>query len=124
MSLIILGDSGVGKTSLLQMYNGKNFQNELATIGLDSITKIYNPPDNASQVTVKIWDSSGQERFRTLTRSFYKQGEGIIVVFSLSDPQSFISVTEWLHCLKEHDDTHIVKVLIGNKCDLADRSVS
>ena len=89
----------------------------MATLGLDYISKTYTPNDG-KPASVKIWDTAGQERFRTLTHSFYKQGHGIIVAFAVNEPQSFSDVTTWLNSIREHADPNVVKILVGNKCDL------
>ena len=119
ISLIILGNGAVGKTSLLKMYDEKKFvESHMATLGLDYISKTYNPTNGGKPASIKIWDTAGQERFRTLTHSFYKQGHGIIVAFAVTDQQSFTDVTTWLNSIREHADPNVVKVLVGNKCDL------
>ena len=90
----------------------------MATLGLDYISKSYTPADSGKPASIKIWDTAGQERFRTLTHSFYKQGHGIIVAFAVNEPQSFADVTTWLNSIREHADPNVVKILVGNKCDL------
>ena len=129
MSIIVLGDAAVGKTSLLKMYDEKKFQPaHMATLGLDYVSKNYQPPNNGNggkAIPVKIWDTAGQERFRTLTHSFYKQGHGIIVVFAVNDMTSFEHVGTWLASIKEHADPSVIKILVGNKCDVeGERKVS
>ena len=129
MSIIVLGDAAVGKTSLLKMYDEKTFQPaHMATLGLDYVSKNYQPPNNGNEgkaIPVKIWDTAGQERFRTLTHSFYKQGHGIIIVFAVNDMTSFEHVGTWLASIKEHADPSVIKILVGNKCDVeGERKVS
>ena len=97
----------------------------MATLGLDYISKTYNPKDGGKACAVKIWDTAGQERFRTLTHSFYKQGHGIIIAFAVNDIGTFQSVQTWLNSIKEHADPNVIKILVGNKCDLeSERKVS
>ena len=97
MNIIILGDGAVGKTSLLKMYDEKEFPDaHMATLGLDFITKKWSNEGGKDPISVKIWDTAGQERFRTLTHSFYKQGNGIIVAFAVNDSGTFKSVSTWL----------------------------
>ena len=126
LSIIILGDGAVGKTSLLKMYDEKKFQPaHMATLGLDYISKTYEPKSASKPVAVKIWDTAGQERFRTLTHSFYKQGHGIIIAFAVNDTGTFQSVSTWLNSIKEHADPSVIKILVGNKVDLeSERKVS
>ena len=74
INIIVLGDGTVGKTSMLNMYANKEFQDKhMTTLGLDYISKNFRPDQNAQVIQVKIWDTAGQERFRTLTQSFYRQ---------------------------------------------------
>ena len=70
---------------------------------------------------MKIWDTAGQERFRTITYSFYRQADGVIVAFDITNKQSFINVKAWIDSINEHADPSIFKVLVGNKLDLEDR---
>lgn len=91
----------------------------MATIGLDFISATYKAP-TGEDVAVKIWDTAGQERFRTITQSFYKQANGVIVTFDLTNQKTFDNVKIWLASINEHADPSIVKVLVGNKCDLED----
>ena len=91
INLIILGDGSVGKTSMIKRYAEDKFQpNHMATLGLDFATKTVRINDTDMQV--KIWDTAGQERFRTLTESFYKQANGIIIAFDVTNEESFQNV--------------------------------
>jgi Ras-related protein Rab-1A len=88
LKYLVVGDSGVGKTSLLVRYCEDSFQTDyLSTIGVDF--KIKRMELNHNQVTLNIWDTAGQERFRNITKSFYKGAHGIILTFSITDPASF-----------------------------------
>lgn len=91
----------------------------MATIGLDYISTTYNSAHNEN-IAVKIWDTAGQERFKTITYSFYKQANGVIVTFDVTNPLSFTNVKTWLESIYQHADPSIVKVLVGNKIDLED----
>ena len=83
--IIILGDDAVGKTSLLRMYSEKKYSPiHLPTIGLDFVTNNYKSPDG-DNILVKIWDTAGQERFKTITYTFYKQANGVIVTFDITN---------------------------------------
>ena len=125
MQLITLGDSTVGKTSILEMYQNKQFkENNITTIGVEFYSNTYIAPTGET-VNVKIWDTAGQDRFRSMTQSFYRQGNGVIMVFDITSENSFKNVKTWLESIYQHADVNIVKVLIGNKADLADlRQVS
>ena len=124
IQILTLGDSKVGKTSLLKRYDDNAFNsNHLTTIGIDFITKQANIKDEL--VTLKIWDTAGQERFRTITHSFYKQAEGVLVVFDVTDHKSYESLSGWMSSIQEHADVNIIKYLVGNKIDLTEgRKVS
>ena len=119
--MIILGDGAVGKTSLLKMYQDKQFtQSHMATIGLDYVSSSYRSP-KGEDIAVKIWDTAGQERFRTITYSFYKQANGVIVTFDVTNQTSFNNVKNWLESIYQHADPNIVKALVGNKIDLEEQ---
>jgi Ras-related protein Rab-1A len=96
----------------------------MATIGLDYVSTTYKSP-KGEDIAVKIWDTAGQERFKTITYSFYKQANGVIVAFDITNQLSFTNVKTWLDSIYLHADPNIIKVLVGNKIDLEDdRKVS
>ena len=96
-NIIVLGDGAVGKTSLLRMYSDKKFSAQhMATLGLDFVSKDYTPEGTNKTMRCKIWDTAGQERFRTLTQSFYKQAQGVILAFDVTNTTSFKNVKMWL----------------------------
>ena len=92
----------------------------MATIGLDYVNTTYKSPQGEN-ISVKIWDTAGQERFRTITYSFYKQANGVIVTFDVTNRQTFSNVKNWLESIYQHADPSIVKTLVGNKIDLKDQ---
>lgn len=94
----------------------------MATIGLDYVSSVYKAP-KGEDIAVKIWDTAGQERFRTITYSFYKQANGVIVTFDVTNATSFNNVKNWLDSINQHADPSIVKALVGNKIDLEDSRV-
>jgi len=91
----------------------------MATIGLDYVSCSYKSPAG-EDIPVKLWDTAGQERFRTITYSFYKQANGVIIAFDTTNTASFMNVKTWLESIKEHAGESITKVLVGNKIDLED----
>ena len=96
----------------------------MATIGLDYVSTTYKSA-HSEDIAVKIWDTAGQERFKTITYSFYKQANGVIITFDVTNQLSFTNVKTWLESIYQHADPSIVKVLVGNKIDLEDeRKVS
>ena len=96
----------------------------MATIGLDYVSTSYTSKAGEN-IAVKIWDTAGQDRFKTITFTFYKQADGVIIAFDISNPASFVNVKTWLESIYEHASENIVKVLVGTKLDLKDnRKVS
>eukprot|EP01022_Parablepharisma_sp_SALTPOND_P020445 TRINITY_DN3733_c0_g1_i1.p1 TRINITY_DN3733_c0_g1~~TRINITY_DN3733_c0_g1_i1.p1 ORF type:complete len:230 (+),score=20.84 TRINITY_DN3733_c0_g1_i1:142-831(+) len=124
VQILTLGDGKVGKTSILKRYNEDAFtSHHLTTIGIDFITKDVRVGND--NVTVKIWDTAGQERFRTITHTFYKQAEGVLLVFDVTDRMSYENLHAWVNSIHEHADEKIIKYLIANKIDLSEeRKVS
>ena len=122
MHVMILGDGAVGKTSILKMYANNTFTNQhIRTVGLDFITTQYKRGEHVYDV--KIWDTAGQERFKTITIQFYRQANGMIIAFDLTKQDSFDNVKPWLNSIYKNADAQIVKVLVGNKCDLESERV-
>eukprot|EP00826_Nyctotherus_ovalis_P053043 TRINITY_DN682_c0_g3_i1.p2 TRINITY_DN682_c0_g3~~TRINITY_DN682_c0_g3_i1.p2 ORF type:complete len:199 (+),score=67.23 TRINITY_DN682_c0_g3_i1:77-673(+) len=119
IQILTLGNSKVGKTSILKRYeNDKIPLTHITTLGVDLITKKL--ALGGDTVVLKIWDTAGQERFRTITHTFYKQAEGVLLVFDLTDRESFESLSAWIKTIQDHADERIVKYLVGNKADLAE----
>lgn len=120
-TIIMLGDSEVGKSSMLRMYNDRSFTfNYMTTVGVDVFSMTYKSPEN-KMIPVRIWDTSGQERFHTITYSFYKNTDAVAVCFDITSQKSFKNVKVWLRSIYEHSDQNIVKILVGNKIDLDHR---
>jgi Ras-related protein Rab-1A len=114
--LLVIGDSGVGKSSILLRYCDNQFsENYLSTIGVDF--KIITINHLGKKIKLQIWDTAGQERFRTITSSYYRGVQGIIVVFSVSDLDSFNHVPMWLAEIEKYSNEKCSKILIGNKSD-------
>lgn len=115
--IVLIGSSGVGKTSLIKQYTDNAFDNTyISTIGVDF--KIKNITVNNEIVKLQIWDTAGQERFRTITRSYYRGAHGIIIVFDVNDVESFHSIQGWILEVKENSHENVVISVIGNKDDL------
>jgi len=116
--IIIIGDSTVGKTSLLFQYNNQpNPLKQVATVGIDYFTRDVNI--EGKLIRTKIWDTAGQERFRSITDNFFKNANGIILVFDLNCRETFHNLKTWIQTIKLKVPNHnIKKILIGNKSDL------
>ncbi|XP_077287338.1 RAS oncogene family member Rab7 [Arctopsyche grandis] len=127
LKVIILGDSGVGKTSLMNQFVNNKFSNQYkATIGADFLTKEVVVDDRA--VTVQIWDTAGQERFQSLGVAFYRGADCCVLVFDVSAPSTFKSLESWrdefLIQASPRDPDNFPFVILGNKVDLENRAVS
>ena len=121
--LLIIGESGVGKTCLLLRYTDDSFTaNHLTTIGIDFKIKII--PIEGKLIKLQIWDTAGQERFRTITKTYYKGAHGIILTYDVTDQNSFKNIRNWIKQIEANAQTSVKKVLVGNKCDKPDRVVS
>ena len=113
-----MGDGAVGKTSMIKQFNDQEFVDEhITTLGLDFVVKKYKTKDGRD-FTVKIWDTAGQERFKTLTYSFYKKADGVIIAYDITEQRSFENVTTWIDSITQHAGDNVAKILVGNKVDL------
>jgi len=122
LKVIILGDSGVGKTSLMNMYVNKKFTKQYkATIGADFLTKEVNIDDKL--VTMQIWDTAGQERFQSLGVAFYRGADACVLVYDICDNKSFESLESWMDEFlvqaAPRDPDNFPFIVVGNKLDLA-----
>ncbi|XP_062918643.1 ras-related protein Rab-35-like isoform X1 [Mobula hypostoma] len=103
----------VGKSSLLLRFADNTFSGSyITTIGVDF--KIRTVDVNGEKVKLQIWDTAGQERFRTITSTYYRNTHGVIIVYDVTNPESFVNVKRWLHEISQNCDT-VSKVLVGNK---------
>lgn len=124
LKVIILGDSGVGKTSLMNQYVHKRFSNQYkATIGADFLTKEVMIDDR--MVTLQIWDTAGQERFQSLGVAFYRGADSCVLVYDLTDSKSFDTLETWMDEFLIHasprNQESFPFVVLGNKADLPTR---
>jgi small GTP-binding protein len=123
VKLLIIGDSAVGKTSILLRFTDDEFpKSHLATLGIDIKIKTFEL--DSQIVKMQIWDSAGQERFHSIASSFYKGAMGILLVYDCTNEQSFTNVGKWLTSIQQFGSDNVAKVLIANKCDMAHRTVS
>ncbi|KAJ2784105.1 Ras- protein Rab-2A [Coemansia javaensis] len=121
---IIIGDTGVGKSCLLLQFTDHRFlHSHDLTIGVEFGARIV-PVDNKN-IKLQIWDTAGQESFRSITRSYYRGAVGALLVYDITRRDTFEHVATWLEDVRKHSNTETTIILIGNKCDLeAKRSVS
>ena len=122
--IIIIGNSGVGKTSLLQRFIFNTFnENLLSTIGLNSTDKIITL-ENGKKINLKLFDTAGQEKFRSISRSYFRNVDGVLFVYAVNDLESFENIKDWIKLFMENHNgkKDIPLYLIENKNDL-DRRV-
>ena len=115
--VLLLGDSGVGKTSLILRYTDETFNSKLVnSIGVDF--KMKKKEIDGKVIKVQIWDTAGHERFRAITYSYYRGVNAIIIVFDLTEDKSFLSIRDWLKQIDKYASKNVFKFLVGNKSDL------
>lgn len=118
LKIILVGNSGVGKTSLLSSFLGNDFNtNYNCTLSVESKTKNLSI-DAFTSANLTIWDTCGQERFRSLTKSYFRDAHGILLVYDISDQKSFDDLDLWLKEIKEGAPEKCSILLVGNKIDL------
>lgn len=115
--MILVGDSGVGKTSFLKRYTDETFETDyITTIGVDF--KIKTALVDGDVVKLQLWDTAGQERFSSITKNYYRGAHGIIVMFDLTNKSSFESIKDWLRKIQENASPDCEVMLLGSKVDL------
>ena len=120
--LILIGDSSVGKSSILSRFADNKFtESNISTIGVDFSVKTLEIENKI--VKLQIWDTSGQCRFKSITQSYYRGAHGVVLVYDVSKPDSFQSLVQWLDNIEKHCVTKVNILIVGNKVDLG-RKVS
>jgi len=122
MKLLLLGDSGVGKTCLLLRFADDVFNDTfISTIGIDF--KHKNIDIDGRKIKLQIWDTAGQEKYRTITSAYYRSAQGILLCYDVTDEKSFNNVANWVRNIDEHANASVNRVLVGNKCDMPEKRV-
>lgn len=123
--VLLLGDSSVGKTCFLKRFVDGTFQEVyMSTIGLDYRLKVMTLPGD-TKVKLQIWDTAGQDRFRAITKNYYKGAHGIILIYDITTQRTFENVKNWMSQIKEAASEDVTIFLVGNKVDDAEnRKVS
>ncbi|XP_070546734.1 ras-related protein Rab-8A-like [Ptychodera flava] len=118
--LLLIGDSGVGKTCVLFRFSEDAFNSTfISTIGIDF--KIRTIELDGKKIKLQIWDTAGQERFRTITTAYYRGAMGIMLVYDITNEKSFDNIKNWIRNIEEHASADVEKMVLGNKCDMEDR---
>ncbi|XP_071140788.1 ras-related protein Rab-8A isoform X2 [Mytilus galloprovincialis] len=118
--LLLIGDSGVGKTCVLFRFSEDAFNSTfISTIGIDF--KIRTIELDGKKIKLQIWDTAGQERFRTITTAYYRGAMGIMLVYDITNEKSFENIRNWIRNIEEHASQDVEKMVLGNKCDMNDR---
>jgi small GTP-binding protein len=116
--VLLLGDSSVGKTCFLLRFSDDTFtDNHISTIGLDYRLKMVKV-SNDDIVKLQIWDTAGQDRFRAITKNYYKGAHGIILIYDVTNQNSFNNIKNWISQIKENTSEKVKICLVGNKCDM------
>jgi small GTP-binding protein len=120
LKLVLIGDSGVGKTNILSRYNNNEFS--LATqptVGVEFGNKVIKKENKS--IKLQLWDTAGQERYKAITNAFYKGSKGAFVVYDITRKSSFLNIDKWIGELKTNGSEDILIILVGNKTDLEDK---
>lgn len=117
--VVLLGDPSVGKTCFLIRYVNNTFtQNHMTTIGVDVKSKKIQ--SSIGEVTLQIWDTAGQEKFRSLSPSYLRNADGILLLYDISNRESFDHMVNWLEAIEKYTKMDKQVMLVGNKSDLED----
>ena len=124
VKVIIIGDSGVGKTNIMSKFLKNKFMEESkATVGVEFGSKLFDL--NGHKIKAQIWDTAGQEKYKSITGAYFKGSKGALVVYDITQKSTYESLEKWVNDLKSAGDPKITIILIGNKSDLEEnRQVS
>lgn len=123
MKILLVGDSGVGKSCLLVRFVEDRFNPSfITTIGIDF--KIKTVDINGKKVKLQLWDTAGQERFRTITTAYYRGAMGIVMVYDVTDERTYANIKQWYKTVTEHSNDDAQILLVGNKSDMDTRVIS
>ena len=119
--ILLLGDSEVGKSCFLMRYSENVFiENYITTIGLDYKLKTVKL-DTGKTIKVQLWDTAGQDKYRTIAKNYYKGSHGILLLYDITKQSSFDNIREWVRDIKEEVNEKAILFLIGNKIDMEDQ---
>ncbi|CAG2226473.1 unnamed protein product [Mytilus edulis] len=117
--VMLIGDSGVGKTCLLVRFKDGAFLSGsfISTVGIDFRNKVVDV--EGTKVKLQIWDTAGQERFRSITRAYYRDANALLLLYDVTNKASFDNIRAWLGEINEYAQEDVVIMLLGNKADMA-----
>ena len=122
IQILVIGDSSVGKTSLITRYTNGTFKEEyLATVGLDYYSKVQTI--NNQTINIKLWDTAGQERYKALTQNYFRNAEGVLLTYDVTNSDSFNNLKYWIGSIKtnmEGKNIFLPLIIVGNKIDMED----
>ena len=118
--IIVIGDASVGKTNIIKAYTTNSYnENTKPTLGVEFYTKTFEI--NKDYVMVEIWDTAGQEKYQSVTNSYYRGSQGALIVYDIANEESFNNIDKWLERANEKLNENAKIILVGNKIDLADQ---
>ncbi|XP_066575711.1 ras-related protein Rab-10 [Amia ocellicauda] len=122
LKIILVGDSLVGKTCILQRYIDHNFNHSyVSTIGIDFKVKTLHV--NGKFIKLQIWDTAGQERFHTISTRYFRGAHGLLIIYDITNVLSFDNVVWWMKDVDVNAGENVDRIILGNKCDLEDKRV-
>ena len=118
LKIVLLGDSGVGKTNLISRYISNKFEKDTkSTIGVEFFCKTFKV-NKDKIIKMELWDTAGQERYKSITSVYYKGAKGAFIVYDITSKKSFDNIDKWITEIKEKNNNEVKLVIIGNKIDL------
>jgi len=122
IKILLIGDSGVGKSCVLLRFADDAFtQSFITTIGIDF--KVKTIEIDGKVIKLQIWDTAGQEKFKTVSMAYYRGAMGIMLVYDVTDDKSFYNIKNWITNIEQHASENVERMLIGNKCDRVDDKI-
>ena len=122
IQILVIGDSSVGKTSLITRYTNGTFKEDyLATVGLDYYSQVE--AINYQTINIKLWDTAGQERYKSLTQNYFRNAEGVLLTYDVTNSESFDNLKDWIGSIKtnmEGKNIFLPLIIVGNKIDMED----
>jgi len=125
LKILLVGDSTVGKTSIICRFaDGMFNETQEQSIEVDFPSKLKEIDVDGSKLKLQIWDTAGQEKFRTITASYYRGAHGVIIVYDISNKESFKNAKHWVRDIELYASESVNRMVVGNKSDLAEKAVS